>query len=218
MFWFIECLRDLFLGVKKKTIRKAAALVVFSLLACSVSAYVISHNRVLYVPPRLNGTVSPLVEAESFVKVIKPQNLTIPTPLVQALIDCRASGGASGYQGGYDDACDWMRSLLGIKTSPFRSANISSSYVPTQETVTQLCFKVQVGGYVALNASEYRMEYWHDWRSIWPQRAPDALYNLTIRRGDVWRVYQDHHTVSRSSLVGVESGLTYEDMANATGD
>ena len=179
--------------------------------ASRVEAYTISHNRIIYAPAGSNVTVSASSVAEKKTLSIEtlPDKLIISRSQIEAVFKCHATDGSVGYQGGYDTACDDIRELLGLKASAFKSR--PSTYSPSvsyANGISLICLKPDPSGYISLNASEYRLEYMRKGSPAWPK----SMNYFDDTRGDVWRVWPDHHTIYRNG--SLDFGFTYEDLEN----
>lgn len=189
-----------------------AALIVLASLS---DAYVISHNRIIKVGNGSNETLNPIVAAQNKTFIMREiESLQIGREQIQKIRDCHAQDGTIGYQGGYDTACDMIRSLLGLKISPFKSGPQTGhlANMPTGDNVLSYSFKLQTGGYIALNASEYRLEYWHGPFNNWPKQAD--YWNMSQRLYDEWRIFPNHRSSIRNPAP--DWGMTYENLENVS--
>jgi hypothetical protein len=190
------------------------ALVIIAYLGSSVDAYVISRNRITYVPDNLKGniSVSASVAVESKTLGIKdlPDSLTLNKETLQRIFACHATDGGAGYQYGYSDACDWIRDLIGLKKSQFKSRPAIPEEDLLNKASKMISFPITNEGYFKINASEYRFEYMRKGSPRWPKSMNE--YNYTVN--DYWRVWPDHHTQIRN--ITPDFGLTYEELENGS--
>jgi hypothetical protein len=118
--------------------------VLYEVSTINVNAYTISRNRIL------KASAAPAFQV--------PHNVTLDQATIGLLNSCHAPDGAAGYQAGYDDACDWMLGIMGIRAAKFKSrpsVGMAAAYANTTETIQ---FRIWPGNYVLLNGSTYKPE------------------------------------------------------------
>jgi len=167
---------------------------IFVFWAAMAEGYVISHNRVVYAPDSTayfqNFTMykPSNLSSEPVHKAVVPDSLVLDKALLAELMDCRPKDGSSGYQSGYDDACDWMRDKLGIKTSNFASRPPSGLSAPLTGYENKLLIPIEPGNYVSFNMSTHgidllRVRDWsvNDAKCLinWSESRRFQYYNLT---------------------------------------
>lgn len=170
------------------------------------SGYVISRNKILQ-----NASQATIIRPEASSRDNLPNSMTLDRQMIIEFFNCDSREGSLGYQVGYDDACDWMRARLGIKKSPFASRP-SSGMKPLSYHTAQYseAFPIQVGGYMRLNASMYRVRYWDDHAFRWPGNE------AKISDDAEWRIYPLNPSSIRNITVTDIVIGDYEDL-NQTG-
>lgn len=158
---------------KKKRTKETVHIVVLAalLLSLDVSAYVISKNRIIQVGAGTNQTLNmAAIYSRSAPLLVNVSSLTINKAQIESIRDCRTMEGGSAYQGVYMDACDWIRNLLGLKTSQYRSrpAFTLEGRAPLGGQLS-ITFPIWTDGTFRMNLSKYKYEFYRNNSEVFAQ-------------------------------------------------
>jgi len=113
--------------------------------ASFVDSYTLNYAKIKYSPYNYSIT--------STTSTTIPIQIIINSEIIKKIKDCNAVSKSVAYQAGYDDACDYIRNILGIQNSKFASR-------PKLIQDTILYYKIPIyKNYIEFNTTINKVEY-----------------------------------------------------------
>ena len=148
-----------------------AIILIIILCVQKADAYTISKNRIIQAGPNTNLTLNmAAVMARTNILMPNITSLTIGRDKIELIRNCRSMEGSSAYQSGYMDACDWLRDLLGLKTSQYRSrpSFTMEGKAPLGGQLS-ITFPIWTDGTFRMNLSKYKYEFYRNNSEVFAQ-------------------------------------------------
>lgn len=200
----METCNDKCLQCKRKTCIKEVIhiVVLMILIASTASAYTISRNRIIQVGAGTNQTLNmAAVMARQSILMPNITSLTIGKDKIELIRDCHSMEGSGAYQGGYADACDWIRDLLGLKTSQFRSrpAFTLEGKAPLGGQMS-ITFPIYTDGTFRMNLSRYKYEFYRNNTMTFVNGRFDFPLNCTVMQDNETNITSYNRTTYAFNL------------------